>query len=108
MTNLIRTIVDRVSMVHGSLIKDGTTEFQTKMDPDDISVDVIARKRLISEIDKAEEIFKCETCDFSTKHQRNLRIHKKRLKIALRTNDTFLQRILKGPYDIINYDSYRL
>ena len=80
-------------MVPRSLVKDGTTEFQPEMDPDDISVDVIARKRLISEVDKPEEIFKCDVCDFSTKYQRNLRIHKKRLKIALRTDVTFLERI---------------
>ena len=83
MTNLLQTIMDNCgSMVLGSLIKDETTEFKTEMDPDDISVDVIARKRLNSEIDKPEEIFKCDICDFSTKHQRNLRIHKKRLIIV--------------------------
>jgi len=49
---------------------------QAEIDPDDISVEIIARKRLISEIDKPEELYKCDVCDFSTKHQQNLRIHK--------------------------------
>jgi len=40
-----------------------------------MSVDAIARKRLISEIDETEKLFKCDVCNFSTMHQQNLRVH---------------------------------
>ena len=79
-------IIDKInsenceSSVHWSLIKDGTTKCETKIDPDDISVEVLARKRVISEIDKTEELYKCDICNFSTKHEQNLRIHKKWFK----------------------------
>ena len=65
---------------HGSHTKDGTNElkqneFKTEVHPDDISVEVIARKRLISEIEQTEKLFKCDLCSFSTKHEQNLRVH---------------------------------
>ena len=59
----------------GSSTKDRTNEYQTKIDPVDVSVAVIARKRLISEIGGTEKLSKCDICICSTMHQQNLRVH---------------------------------
>ena len=68
----------------GSSIKDRTNVYQRDIDPVDISVAVIARKRLISEINETEKLFKCDLCDFSTKHEQNLRVHQEWLIIVLK------------------------
>ena len=88
------------------LIEEQIPDSSRKIDPDDISIDVIAKKKLISGTKKTEkwvvgdlpntfycietdvlcetpteELYKCDICGFSSKHEQNIRIHKRRFMI---------------------------